>query len=230
MVVEKNNEVDKDKTASAPKKKYIRKTTNSKVPAEAKQEDKTNQPIQPNLLKPETTHSSVNNQSENKNSDTGVQLKEDRNQNRQYSKKPRRNGNGNGNSDNNKRYKDEYQYRDKTAPSLDLSELQAKSMHDLAEMGNSLNIEGIGALDKPDLIFEILKANAEKSGLMYGSGYLEILPDGFGFLRSANYCYLPCPEDIYLSPSQIRRFSLKTGDLLPVKLGSPGKKNVFLQC
>ena len=71
-----------------------------------------------------------------------------------------------------------------SAPSLNISELQEKSMQELTAMGEALGIEGIGALEKSTLIFEILRANAEKSGLMYGSGYLEVLPDGFGFLRS----------------------------------------------
>ena len=123
--------------------------------------------------------------------------------------------------------KDEHHYKDKTAPSLDLGELQAKTMRELATIGKELNVLGIGALDKPDLIFEILKGNAEKNGLMYGSGHLEILPDGFGFLRSASYSYLPCPEDIYLSPSQIRRFSLKTGDYVTGQIRQPREKERF---
>jgi transcription termination factor Rho len=117
--------------------------------------------------------------------------------------------------------------KDKTAPSLDISELQAMDMKTLAAMGKEIGIEGIGALEKPALIFEILKGNAERSGLMYGSGYLEVLADGFGFLRSSSYCYLPCPEDIYLSPSQIRRFSLKTGDFVAGQIRSPREKERF---
>ena len=117
--------------------------------------------------------------------------------------------------------------RDRTAPSLNLAELQSKKMQELAVMGNELGIEGVGALEKPELIFEILKANTMKNGLMYGSGYLEVLPDGFGFLRSPNYSYLPCPEDIYLSPSQIRRFSLKTGDFVAGQIRQPREKERF---
>jgi transcription termination factor Rho len=117
--------------------------------------------------------------------------------------------------------------RDKTAPSLNITELQEKGMEELGKMGGSLGVEGVGALEKSELIFEILKANAEKSGLMYGSGYLEVLADGFGFLRSAGYCYLPCPEDIYLSPSQIRRFSLKTGDYVAGQIRPPREKERF---
>jgi transcription termination factor Rho len=117
--------------------------------------------------------------------------------------------------------------KDKTAPSLDIAELQKKDMIELTAMGKELGVEGVGALEKSDLIFEILKSNAEKNGLMYGSGYLEVLSDGFGFLRSSSYSYLPCPEDIYLSPSQIRRFSLKTGDFVAGQIRPPREKERF---
>ena len=117
--------------------------------------------------------------------------------------------------------------RDKIAPTLDITKLQSKTMPELAKMGEEFNIEGLGTLDKSKLIFEILKANAEKSGLMYGSGFLEVLPDGFGFLRSSNYSYLPCSEDIYLSPSQIKRFSLRTGDFVAGQIRSPRDKERF---
>ena len=129
-------------------------------------------------------------------------------------------GNGNGNGGNGPR-------RDHIVPSLNISELQEKSMPELAVMGAELGIEGIGALEKSTLIFEILRANAEKSGQMYGSGYLEVLPDGFGFLRSPSYSYLPCPEDIYLSPSQIKRFALKTGDFVAGQIRTPREKERF---
>ncbi len=129
-------------------------------------------------------------------------------------------GNGNGGNGNGPR-------RDHIVPSLNISELQEKSMPELAVMGAELGIEGIGALEKSTLIFEILRANAEKSGQMYGSGYLEVLPDGFGFLRSPSYSYLPCPEDIYLSPSQIKRFALKTGDFVAGQIRTPREKERF---
>jgi len=130
------------------------------------------------------------------------------------------NGNQNGNHNN-------ASQRDKVAPTLDITELQGKTMVELAHMGEELEIEGLGTLDKSKLIFEILKANAEKSGLLYGSGYLEVLPDGFGFLRSSSYSYLPCSEDIYLSPSQIKRFSLRTGDFVAGQIRSPRDKERF---
>ncbi len=117
--------------------------------------------------------------------------------------------------------------RDKTVPSLNITELQGKEMEELTKIGAKIGIEGIGALEKRDLIFEILKANSEKNGIMYGSGYLEILPDGYGFLRSPSFCYLSCPDDIYLSPSQIRRFSLKTGDFVSGQIRPPRDKERY---
>ena len=94
-------------------------------------------------------------------------------------------------------------------------------------MAREMGIEGVGALEKSKLIFEILRVNAEKTGSMYGSGFLEVLPDGFGFLRSPAYSYLPSSEDIYLSPSQIRRFSVKTGDFLAGQIRPPREKERF---
>jgi transcription termination factor Rho len=147
----------------------------------------------------------------------------ERNQDDQRNKKNKRHNNNNGKNNN----QQDYTYRDRTAPSLNITELQEKSMKELGIMGRELGVEGIGALNKSDLVFEILKANAEKNGLMYGSGYLEVLPDGFGFLRSPSYSYLPCSEDIYLSPSQIRRFSLKTGDFVTGQIRPPREKERF---
>ncbi len=142
-------------------------------------------------------------------------------------RKQRDNGSNEDGGNHGNSQRDDQQYRDKVAPSLDISELQAQTMQELSKMALALGVEGIGALEKSKLIFEILKANAEKSGQMYGSGYLEVLPDGFGFLRSANYSYLPCSEDIYLSPSQIRRFALKTGDFVGGQIRTPREKERF---
>jgi transcription termination factor Rho len=100
----------------------------------------------------------------------------------------------------------------KSSDQLDITKLKEMKMEELSKMAKKMGVEGIGSLKKQDLIFKILQAQAEKAGLMFGEGTLEILPEGFGFLRSANYNYLPCPDDIYISPSQIRRFDLKTGD------------------
>ncbi len=95
---------------------------------------------------------------------------------------------------------------------LDVDELKKKTIAKLQKLARDLNIEGYYNLRKQDLIFEIIKTRAEKEGFMFGHGVLEILPDGFGFMRSPDYNYLPGPDDIYVSPSQIRRFNLRTGD------------------
>ncbi|MCQ2380027.1 MAG: transcription termination factor Rho [Victivallaceae bacterium] len=100
-------------------------------------------------------------------------------------------------------------------------------MDELTAMAVELGIEGIGALEKPALVGEILRANAEKSGHMFGSGYLEVLPDGFGFLRSPSYSYLPSSEDIYLGPPQIKRYSLKTGDFVAGQIRAPRERERY---
>ncbi|MDD2865963.1 MAG: transcription termination factor Rho, partial [Candidatus Omnitrophica bacterium] len=92
---------------------------------------------------------------------------------------------------------------------------------DLAKFAKTLNVNGISGSKKQDLIFKILQAQAEREGLMFGEGVLEILPEGFGFLRSSNYNYLPCPDDIYVSPSQIRKFDLRTGDTVSGQIRPP---------
>jgi len=95
---------------------------------------------------------------------------------------------------------------------FDIENLKKKSVASLNEIAVELKIEGYLNLRKQDLIFKIVQAHAERSGTMYGEGVLEILPDGFGFLRSPRYNYLPGPDDIYVSPSQIRKFNLRKGD------------------
>ncbi|MFM9067439.1 MAG: transcription termination factor Rho [Planctomycetota bacterium] len=92
-----------------------------------------------------------------------------------------------------------------------LAELQRKTMAELIEAARNENVQDVAGMRRQDLIFNILKERVKMNGLMYGEGTLEILPDGFGFLRSPDYHYLSCPDDIYVSPSQIRRFGLRTG-------------------
>ena len=92
-----------------------------------------------------------------------------------------------------------------------IAELQRMSMAELIEEARKENLTDYAGIKKQDLIFRILKERVKLNGLMYGEGTLEVLPDGFGFLRSPDYHYLSCPDDIYVSPSQIRRFGLKTG-------------------
>ena len=92
-----------------------------------------------------------------------------------------------------------------------LAELQRLTMADLLKAAKKEGLTEYTGLKKQDLIFKILKERVKQNGLMFGEGTLEVLPDGFGFLRAPDYNYLPCPDDIYVSPSQIRRFGLRTG-------------------
>src|SRR6267378_4347519 len=104
---------------------------------------------------------------------------------------------------------------------LNLKALKEKKISDLALIGKTFNIEGAANMRKQELIFAILQAQTEQNGHIYGEGVLEILSDGFGFLRSPDYNYLPGPDDIYVSPSQIRRFNLRTGDVVSGHIRPP---------
>jgi len=104
---------------------------------------------------------------------------------------------------------------------ISISELKEKTIDDLTKVAKELSVEGAAGLRKQDLIFAILQAQIEQTGNVFGAGVLEILPDGFGFLRSPDYSYLPSPDDIYVSPSQIRRFNLRTGDLVSGQIRPP---------
>src|SRR5712691_11149049 len=104
---------------------------------------------------------------------------------------------------------------------LNLKALKDKKIADLAALAKDMNIEGTAAMRKQELIFSILQAQTEQNGFICGEGVLEILADGFGFLRAPDYNYLPGPDDIYVSPSQIRRFNLRTGDVVAGQIRPP---------
>lgn len=104
---------------------------------------------------------------------------------------------------------------------LDLAELKKRTINELLSLARGMSVEGISGLKKQDLIFQILRSQTEKNGNIFSSGVLEILPEGFGFLRSQNYNYLPGPDDIYVSPSQIRLFGLRTGDYVTGQIRPP---------
>ncbi len=104
---------------------------------------------------------------------------------------------------------------------MNLLELKDKKISELTHMAKDFNIHGAAGMRKQELIFALLQAQIEKNGLIYGEGTLEILPDGFGFLRAPDYNYLPGPDDIYVSPSQIRRFNLRTGDTVSGQIRQP---------
>jgi transcription termination factor Rho len=110
---------------------------------------------------------------------------------------------------------------------MDISELQSKKIVDLYKIAKELEISGYSDLRKQELIFKILEAQTAKDGLTFSKGVLEVLADGYGFLRSADYNYLPSPDDIYVSPSQIKRFSLRTGDHVSGQVRPPKEGERF---
>jgi transcription termination factor Rho len=104
---------------------------------------------------------------------------------------------------------------------MNLKELKEQPINELIALANTLSVEGASGMRKQDLIFALLQTEIEKNGQIFGEGVLEILPDGFGFLRAPDYNYLPGPDDIYISPSQIRRFNLRTGDTVSGQIRPP---------
>src|SRR5574341_948216 len=104
---------------------------------------------------------------------------------------------------------------------MDIVELKTKTMPELLDLAEQLEIPGVSSLRKQDLIFKILEAKTEKTGLVFAEGVLEVMQEGYGFLRSPDYNYLPGPDDIYVSPSQIRKFDLKTGDTVSGQVRPP---------
>ncbi len=109
----------------------------------------------------------------------------------------------------------------KTGEELHIAELKRMKIHELHQMAEKEGITGLAGLKKQELIYKILEEWVKRAGLIRGEGVLEVLPDGFGFLRSPDYNYLPCPDDIYISPSQIRRFGLKTGTVISGQIRPP---------
>jgi len=122
---------------------------------------------------------------------------------------------------------DKQDAQNENAIKLDISVMKRKSMNELLQLAESLGIENPGDLKKPALIFSILQAQSENNGQVFGEGTLEILPDGYGFLRSSDYNYLAGPDDIYVSPSQIRMFNLRKGDTVYGQIRSPKDNERF---
>jgi transcription termination factor Rho len=110
---------------------------------------------------------------------------------------------------------------------MDIAELKSKKISELTTIAKDLNIQGYSDLRKQDLIFKILEAQTEKDGLTFSKGVLECLPDGYGFLRAVDYNYLPSPDDIYVSPSQIKKFNLRTGDTVSGQVRPPKEGERF---
>ena len=111
---------------------------------------------------------------------------------------------------------------------MDIGDLKDMSISKLTQIAKELDIAGATGMRKQELIFKILQAQTEKSGLIFSEGVLETLPDGFGFLRAPDYNYLPGPDDIYVSPSQIRKFDLRTGDTISGRFARRKKASVTL--
>jgi transcription termination factor Rho len=110
---------------------------------------------------------------------------------------------------------------------MDIAELKSKKIAELNQIAKELNISGYSDLRKQELIFKILEAQTEQGGLTFSRGVLEVLPDGYGFLRSVDYNYLPSPDDIYVSPSQIKKFNLRTGDTVSGQVRPPKEGERF---
>src|SRR5262249_473964 len=106
-------------------------------------------------------------------------------------------------------------------PGLNITDLKDMSIQKLTQIAKDLTVGGATGMRKQELIFEIVKAQTEQSGFIFSEGVLEVLPDGFGFLRAPDYNYLPGPDDIYVSPSQIRKFDLQTGDTVSGQIRPP---------
>ncbi len=109
----------------------------------------------------------------------------------------------------------------RSGDNLNMGEMKQQTIRQLVDYAESLGLEGVGGLRKQDLIFKILEGQTQRNGLIFSEGVLEILPDGYGFLRSVDYNYLPGPDDIYISPSQIKRFDLRKGDVVSGQVRPP---------
>ena len=110
---------------------------------------------------------------------------------------------------------------------MDTAELQSLKIKDLTKIAKEMNVQSFAGLNKQDLIVTLLEAEAENDGVLYSKGILEVMSDGYGFLRSPDFNYLPGPDDIYVSPSQIKRFSLRTGHQISGKVRPPKAKERF---
>ena len=110
---------------------------------------------------------------------------------------------------------------------MDIAELKTKKIAELTKLAQEIGVSGITGLKKAELIFKIIEKQTEKEGLIYAEGVLEVLPDGYGFLRSPDYNYLPGPDDIYVSPSQIKRFGMRTGDNISGQIRPPKENERF---
>lgn len=131
----------------------------------------------------------------------------------------------NDNGINSKRNSD----NDSKPDTLNLIELKKKDINSLIQIARDYDIENANSMRGQELLFALLQAQTKRKGIIYGAGVLEALPDGFGFLRAPDYNYLPGPDDIYVSPSQIRRFNLRTGDTVAGQIRPPKRERALLR-
>ena len=125
------------------------------------------------------------------------------------------------NSFRSQNHSDSHKSQNNDVPTLNLIELKRKEIAELVKIAREYNIENASSMRRQELIFGLLQAQTKQNGVIYGEGVLETLPDGFGFLRAPDYNYLPGPDDIYVSPSQIRRFNMRTGDTISGHIRAP---------
>lgn len=177
-------------------------------------------------VKSENAEDNSQNSGDNQNSDDRSNRNNNHRNNGERNHHKKHN-NGKFNKNHKRRRREDIPAPQPDEPGMSMQELQQMSMQQLSEIALELDIEGVGAVGKQDLVFAILKGKANEKGVLYGGGVLEILQDGFGFLRSPEYNYQPSPEDIYLSPSQIKRFSLRTGDTVIGQIRPPREKERF---
>ena len=118
---------------------------------------------------------------------------------------------------------------DQPRVAIELSDLKEMTIQALTAMARDMSVDGAAGMKKHDLIFKILQNQTEKSGLLFAEGVLEVLPDGYGFLRAPESNYLPGPDDIYVSPSQIRKFDLRTGDTISGQIRPPKEDERYFE-
>jgi transcription termination factor Rho len=138
-----------------------------------------------------------------------------------------RNNDRRGKNNRNRDREPQIQGNPENLPPLSLHEMQLKPINEVKSMAEEYGVQDIGGLSKHQVIFELLKAHARRGGPLTGRGILEILPDGYGFLRSPLNSYQPAPDDIYISPAQIRRFGIRPGDLVTGSIRAPKSKERF---
>ncbi len=219
----KNMAADKaDETVVEPKKKKavkkVKESTNEK-PQDDKKNDNSNNKKDEHEESQNVNNNSRKQQNNKGNNNSGNNQSNNQNNNQS--------NNQNNNQSNNQKNNNKQEVKKDPSKVLNLFQLQEKNVPDLYSMAESLEVTDLGTMRKHELICEVLKAHAALGGVIFTEGVLEVLPDGFGFLRSPYSDYLPCPEDVYVSPSQIRRFAMRTGDYIEGEIREPKEKERF---